>query len=357
MNTEELNELYRIDREFRKNEQERMFLAHSNEIASFKAYCKKFDVVLQDSNFEYIETTGIVAKFENLLSFFPEIPKPDKEGLHEFKKLLKHFCETEFNPGYLKSDKFILMPSTFFRRGYAEINNFAPRFIDLFWKIRSPEIDSYIALDPNRLGVNIGYGPCIECDTWYGPPFMRDIALIQDGNVKLTPPQDIEKKYLFLMFRNCFSLNINWKTKGNIKEFQAIEFKDDEIRIDYRGGSYHPARYIHAEYDISTGFFRHFDGAIQYYDTNEYLARRNSDFWYNDKSQKHIKAKSEKLFKFNGKISVDIWTEMASHYFASNPLLYEYFSGSLPDHVIKFIDRFRKSDLYNGDDNLLVNMS
>jgi hypothetical protein len=84
---------------------------------------------------------------------------------------------------------------------------------------------------------------------------------------------------------------------------------------------------------MDTNKFRHFDGAVHYYTEDEYLNRRDSDFNFNTKSLLCIKPYSEKLFKFNGNISVDMWVEFCSHFYAANPLVIEYFSGSYPEYV------------------------
>ncbi len=86
------------------------------------------------------------------------------------------------------------------------------------------------------------------------------------------------------------SLDIKWETKNNIKSFQAEEFKTEEIKIEYENGSFHPVRYIHAEYDLTEKVFRHFDGAIHFYTEDEYYRRRDSDFNFNKKNTTHIKS-------------------------------------------------------------------
>lgn len=100
-------------------------------------------------------------------------------------------------------------------------------------------------------------------------------------------------------------------------------------------------RYIHAEYDLLKCGFRHFDGAIQYNTTEEYFTRRDSNFRHNVKEDIKIKPMSVKLFKLNGSIPVEMWTELSSHFFASNPLLHEYFSGEYPPHLVDTLNKIR----------------
>lgn len=77
--------------------------------------------------------------------------------------------------------------------------------------------------------------------------------------------------------------------------------------------------------------------------SEEYYSRRDADFNYNAKNDRKIKTASEKLFKFNGKISVDNWIEYSSHFMTANPLVHEYFEGSYPEHISEIVEAVRKS--------------
>jgi hypothetical protein len=103
-------------------------------------------------------------------------------------------------------------------------------------------------------------------------------------------------------------------------------------------------RYLHAEYDLSLGTFRHVDGAIHYYTEQEYYSRRDSDLNYNAKNSHHIKPASQKLFKMNGSISINTWIEFASHFLAGNPLVFEYFEGTYPPHILELLSKIRAMD-------------
>jgi hypothetical protein len=87
--------------------------------------------------------------------------------------------------------------------------------------------------------------------------------------------------------------------------------------------------------------FRHFDGAVQYFNNQDYIARRDSDFNYDNKSKAQVKANYEKIFKINGVIGVKQWVELCCHYFTGNPLIHEYFTGSLPERIISKIEKLR----------------
>jgi len=225
-----------------------------------------------------------------------------------------------------------------------EENNWAPRFIDLFWGLDEENaVDSYISLDLNRVRINVDESRFVEFDTWFGAPFNKDISNISDGTAKLRPSMDIEKRFIESLFNNAYSLDVFWNTKGAIKSFQSLEFKDESVTIQKNGELYHPVRYLHAEYDLSKGVFRHFDGAVHFYTTKDYLERRDSDFRHNEKNSNKIKACSQKAFKFNGSLTTEMWKEFSSQFFTGNPLIYEYFAGQYPDYLIEHLELIRNN--------------
>jgi len=94
-----------------------------------------------------------------------------------------------------------------------------------------------------------------------------------------------------------------------------------------------------------TNCFRHFDGAIQLFTQEEYFQRRDSDFNFALKNPAHIKPRSNKVFKINGPLRTEDWVEFCCHFFAANPLTFEYFNGEYPRHVTEILERIRKPTL------------
>jgi hypothetical protein len=324
--------------------EEKEQLAKNQEaIESFKALFATKGIQLTDENFKYIQTIGVVAEFPNILSHLASDIVNDKDGLVKFDKLESLFAKHRFAEGYFYSTNFIIMAHPYFRRGFHDVNNFAPRFVEHFWNFNCLENEKFIALDLNRVRINIDTSVCMELDTWYGAKFIEEIALISDGVSKLRPPLDIDEFDISFFFRDAYSLDTKWYTKDHIKSFQAEEFKTEKIKILKDGVEYYPVRYVHAEFDINLNAFRHFDGAIHFYTKDEYFERRDSDFNYNSKNSNHIKTLSQKLFKINGKISVESWTNLTSHFFAGNPLIIEYYEGKYPAHIIEFLSKVRST--------------
>lgn len=309
-------------------------------IEAFKEFTSQRGLKLIEENFKYIRTIGVVAVYPNLLSYLNPAIINDKEGLLDYKALCESFERKRFIPGYLSAENYKVMAHPYFRRGFNGVNNFAPRFVELFWAFNSPDIQTYISLDFDRVRIDTSEFEYREFDTWFGAKFDRNIEAISDGIVQLRPPLDLERRHISFIFADVYSLDIKWATKGNIKSFQLEEFKDETIKITKNDTEYYPVRYIHAEYDVSLKQFRHFDGAIHFYTEDEYFQRRDSDFNYNAKNPQ-IKTLSQKLFKMNGIISVDTWIDFTSHFLTSNPLVFEYFEGKYPERIQEILEKIR----------------
>ncbi len=316
---------------------------NSSLINDFIVLCGEKGLQLNDSNFDYVPTIGLVAKYPNIVSLLDERIQPDKEELISYNFLESEFVLKPFASGYFYSDKFMLMAHSFFRRGYYHGNNFSPRFIDTFWQYPVKDNDRYIALDMDRVRINVDDSMYMELDTWYGAKFNKNPEEIEDGIVKLRPPLDLESFEIEFLFGDTYSLDIKWYTKDNIKVFQAEEFKAENNTVEQNEETYYPARYIHSEYDITKKEFRHFDGAIHFYTEEEYFQRRDSDFNYNDKNDLKVKTASKKIFKINGSVSMSDWIELTSHFLTGNPLVFEYFEGKLPDRIIETVQELRNS--------------
>jgi hypothetical protein len=327
--------------EWLKQERAEKLEENARLIDAFIESCATKGIELKRADFDYVQTTGIVAKSPGLLfRLIGEIPV-ERDGVLPFKTLLERFSLKGCQEGYLNCGKFLAMAHPYFRRGFGEINNFAPRFIEKFWTFPTESMSSFIALDEDRVRINVD-GLCyFEADTWYGAQFSEDVASIPPGVTKLRPPPDLSASLVSFFFANAYALNVKWNQEGNIKTFQALELKTEDVKFRTKDGDIYPARYIHAEYDLTLGAFRHFDGAVQLFTEEDYFWRRDSDFNYNAKNAMQIKATSKKLFKFNGRIETSQFVDMCCHFFAANPLSFEYFEGKYPEHVTDAIARIR----------------
>lgn len=318
-------------------EEKEVMASNSKVIKEFKQYCKSKGLDLHDDNFRYIQTIGIIAQYPNLLKILSPELEMDKEGLNNLDNLLKGVKINPYLAGTVHKGNFRLLASPFFRRGHNEASNFPPNFIPLFWNRGSDSYDRSILLDMNRVRIDVDGPIYFEKDTWYGAKFNENISNIPDGNVKLRTPCYYKQDLISHYFESAYSLDIRWVTKDDIRSFQLEEFKTKEVTIITNKKSVHPVRYVHAEFDLHTNAFRHFDGALHFYSPDEYIARKDSDFNYNAKNQHQIKTDSIKLFKINGQIPVETWVELTSHYLNGNPLILEYFEGKYPEYITNML--------------------
>ena len=306
---------------------------NSDLIENFKSFIDNKSI-LPEMVFHYERPIGIVAEYNNIIGQLTSEIEQDKEGLFSWRELQSFFERKRFMSGFLSNDEYMIMAHKYFRRGYSKSNNYAPNFIDIFWGLNDENIDAYIALDINRVRINVDNGFYMERDRWFGADFNNNIRQIDDGVLKFRPPVNLDDTMIEMFFSSVYALDIMWyTTSDNIKVFQAEEFKVESYLIEKDSVIYHPVRYIHAEYDIENNSFRHFDGAIELYTSDEYFARRDKNFNHKAKGTEQIKPNSIKLFKLNGKIDVDLWIEFISHFLSGNPLVMEYFSGEYPQHI------------------------
>lgn len=313
----------------------------SVQVEAFKEFAEARGVRLTDSSFHYSPPLGVTASAPGLLRALVDIKANSRDGLFAWADLTKVLQPGKFDAGCFVGTNFVAMADPCFRRQMYPGNNWAPRFIDLFWALADAGLEKSIALDEDRVRIDVDGSRYAEADTWYGPPFNKEISQIAPGNVKLRPPAELSNTRLQMFFSSAYCVDIKWSEAGGIKTFQALELKTEDVQIALSGGQYHPARYLHAEFDTQSRTFRHFDGAVQYLTEAEYQERKDSDFSLVYKTKQHIKPKSRKVFKLNGSIEVDDWVELSSHFFAANPLMFEYFNGAYPDHILNILEKLR----------------
>lgn len=311
-------------------------------ITKFTALAASKGVILNAESFEYVQTVGIVVKAQGIAATLLGPIRSERDGLLSFKEIASRFPPSLHYEGCFTGPDFILMAHPCYRRGMHPVNNWAPRFIDLFWKFDSPGIEKYIALDTDRVRIDVDGLGYIEDDTWYGAPFNEDIKNIKSGVVKLCPPADLEPQLVSFFFASAYCLDIKWSEAYGIKSFQSLEMKTEDIKVEVDGQYYFPARYLHAEFDLAANCFRHFDGAIQYFTEEEYFQRRGSDFNMTMKNHAHIKARSNKVFKINGPLKTKDWIEFCCHFYSANPLTFQYFSGEYPKHISEALAKIKE---------------
>lgn len=337
----EMDDMRRRWAENQRREAEEELAAQAGRISDFTAHCAGLGLALDKTHFQYLRPIGTIAQYADIISTLcPEL-ETDKDGLYDFNRLRDLFQITAFTGGLLQAPNFILMAHPWFRRSMHAGAGWAPRFIELFWRLDLPATRARIALDPDRVRIDLNRHGMIELDTWFGAAFSQDIAGIKDGMAELRPPAYLDPFDLEIFFGCAYSLHIKWSTEGNIKTFQAEAFLIDKVLAELEDDLWHPVRYVHAEYDLEANEFRHFDGAIHFYQAPDYRIMRDADLNYNLKHGAQIKAPAKKLFRLDDHIPVTTWLELTAHFFPHNPLIIEYFEGRYPQQIEETLARVR----------------
>jgi hypothetical protein len=318
-------------------------------IERFTVIAAKKGVALDEHSFEYVQTIGIVAKAPGLAKALLGPIPTERDGLLLYKDIAERLPPSPFQAGYFVGTDYMLMAHPCYRRGMHPNANWAPRFIDVLWEFSASDVKKYIAIDEDRVRINVDGSAYLESDTWYGAPFNEDVRQIKAGVVKLRPPPDLDQQYLGFLFANAYCLDIKWSDADGIKTFQSLEMKTDKVQVEIDGKSYFPARYLHAEFDIAANQFRHFDGAIQLFLEEEYFQRRDYDFNITAKHSDHIKARSKKVFKLNGPLATRNWADFCCHFYTANPLTFEYFTGSYPERVTDILNKVQGRNAQRND--------
>ena len=174
-------------------------------IEEFIQYCRNIGVHLNSEAFEFIPAIGVVCTYPNILSRLVPDLKEDKEGLFCWDDLSTTFNINSSNVGYFYAQNFMALASPVFRRGMHAVNNWAPKFIDEFWRLNLEGMDAYLSLDKNRVRVNVDNSCYMEADTWFGAPFNEEISQIADGVSHLRPPTDLDDHILYYLFNDSYA--------------------------------------------------------------------------------------------------------------------------------------------------------
>lgn len=312
-----------------------------HEVNSFIQYCKHFGLELSQEDFSYLYRVGLVAKSKDIVKrLFPELVV-DKDGLVDFDWLRSQGSYNFRHVGYVFGVNFTILASPFYRRGFHPESNWDSGFLKEFWFYGNELSKCYIALDLDRIRLPDDNSIYFEKDRWFGPDFLGDIVSISDGTTRHVVPLDLSIAKRSLVFDDAYSIEVKWKTSEMKKSFQLIEFCDEMTLVEVDGEKLHPAKYLHAEFDLRKNTFTHFDGAIQLFNVEEYIQVRECFFSNVRNKSNQIKGRYHKVFKINEMMPVDDWIKFVGAFCSNNHLLYEYFTGDLPTHVKKSVEQAR----------------
>lgn len=278
--------------------------------------------ILKDNlsdNFKYLHSSTLAIVDEGIVNkVFKKLSSLKvKDDLIPIKDLLIDF-DYKFQGVFIhKTLPLCIYADSFFRRSLSRHNCFHYNFLDKFMLFKdNEEVVLKIAIDWDL----IGYAPTLlqtmEFDYWFGPKYTDEIDKIEPGLTKHIT-NEFERNYYQLSSTEFF-----WKINKNLREFELEELKESEAPTlqDFYG-----CRYIHSIYDTNKSTFVHFDGAIRGYDSDLYFERIDQKM-----TEFGRRSQYKKLFRMDGKIEINDWKSLITHYMQSNPLIYEYFNAEKP---------------------------
>ncbi len=236
----------------------------------------------------------------------------DDDGLIPIEVLLKDFKYLSQGVFEHKVSKLCLFAHEFFRRSQSRHNNFHFFFLDAFLALSdSPDCTLKIRLDRHMVGFGPSFKARGELDFHYGPQYSDDISQIKTGIARYQC-NDSDRR-----FYGISGTEFYWKKDKQEMTFELEELRDNpspNLEEKYR------CRYVHSIYKTDTEDFVHFDGAMRSYTLEEISDRLDKTF-----TEYGRKAEYKKLFRIDGKIPLDQWKALITHYMQGNPLIYEYF--------------------------------
>jgi hypothetical protein len=278
---------------------------------------------------QYIRIEAVAAKRIDLaVELYPDLFKPgvglvDKDGLVDYRKLLKRMKQIQ--PGVFHDSKrdLLLFAHRFHRRSLSHRNKLNTYFLQSFDAIaeESPELTVRLKLDPDLVGHPASATNLIELEYWRGPHFNDDISSIPDGVAEHKADERIK------FYEGVDRTQIWWKApESRQREDSSISnyrtFEIEELIENPSGGlaeNHFGCRYAHAEFAACEATISHFDGAIRAYAGDSYLDRIDTSI---DRAGK--RADYTKLFRFDGNLTVGSWKRLLSDFFRGNKLIPEY---------------------------------
>jgi hypothetical protein len=183
-----------------------------------------------------------------------------------------------------------------------------------------------VAFDERWIRARSAYVPMIEKEYWWGPP-LSDARFDDPGqrqpemlvhrwpaDADHWPPDDPYEQ-----------VTIYTKVADGVRTVEIEELIDPvhaRQRCEYR-----LVRYLHAEREIVAKSFRHMDGAVRYYRTNNYERRRNSPW---PKSEEDRPEGRRKVFRVDGSITTETWSNITALWFRGNALVLEALASLAP---------------------------
>lgn len=170
-----------------------------------------------------------------------------------------------------------------------------------------------LALNEQNIMAESAFTPYFEHDYWYGPPLsprVLDDPYKVGTTVHADPGSGLMHEYP--------RLYVHWAMDKEGRKVVQIEELSDHSGSNQ--GGYRILRYLHAIRDVDRGTFIHCDGAVRAYTPEKYALRCSKEFVTGRESASRYR----KVFRLDGSIATDAWSNIAAGWFRGNRLMTEY---------------------------------
>lgn len=176
-----------------------------------------------------------------------------------------------------------------------------------------------LGIDHRRIWPRDEFVHWIEEDYWYGPHLTEE-WLDDPGKASRTVHEDPEGDEALGGYRAFFAY---WRMAGDTeKVVQMEELPTLGSAMDRR----YLCRYLHAIRDIHQGVFIHCDGAVRMYEAATFDDRVSDSMPSGTRADRYCK-----VFRIDGSIPTQQWSQIVAKWFRHNQLSVEYLSTLTPD--------------------------
>jgi len=171
----------------------------------------------------------------------------------------------------------------------------------------------HLGIDDRRICDVSDLSHLIEEDFWYGPHLTEE-WLDDPHAVGRTVHEDPQGEGCLSGYWKFFAY---WRMNGDTEKVVQME----EVAGEYEGtvGEYRVLRYLHSIRDIHQHHFIHCDGAVRAYDTQGFEKRKHEEMPPSVPANRY-----RKVFRVDGQISTNEWSDIVARWFRGNVLATEY---------------------------------
>lgn len=264
----------------------------------------------------------------------------DKDGLVPLDLL------TPIAPGVFEKDGLLIFAHPYFRRSLSRLNSLNEPFFKAVQEVKGEEALSIkIALDRDMVGLAKSYLDHIELEYWWGPKFDDDLSKIEVG----VATHSVDDREQF--FHGISKTEFWWHAQNDLKTLECEELRD--IPSYGVGEDKFGCRYVHSIVDPDNKQPFHLDGAVRIYSEEEMISRIEMKISESGRNTHYVK-----LWRVDGKLEVNKWKNILTHYYRDNSLIGEYLGGTdeeefkphliVCDQLQKPISKYVPSDLQGG---------